>query len=107
MKFMNETAKVFVLNYAGHNLEDAEKYGKLIHLTLGNLSFDDTDRIRFNIDLSLRQNCFDAEKDYVLLSGSVVLGYLLGRILQHKDVKLLIWDAKNRKYIIRNDTNLG
>jgi hypothetical protein len=103
MAMDNDQPKVFVLNYAGHNLEDAKRFGQVINLTEGNFHFEDIDRMKYTMVEKLTSNGFDPDRDYLLLSGSVILGYLIGRALDAGMIKLLLWDAKNHKYVQREE----
>jgi hypothetical protein len=101
---LNNKSRIFVLNYAGHDLEDAKRFAdEFVYLTEGNLHFKDLDRMKFTISQELTRARFDPDHDFILLSGSVILGYLLGRILDEYHIKLLLWDAKTRTYSLRED----
>lgn len=89
-------AKVFVANYAGHDLSDAERFGELIYVTEGNVNVFNTDRMMFTILKCLKDNNYDPDKDYILLSGSMVINFLIGLLCTKS--KLLIWDPKIKQY---------
>lgn len=98
--------RVFILNYAGHRITDAQNYGDLIPLTEGNIALFDVDRLAFNMIEKLKRYHFDIKNDFIIPSGSPVIGFVCGFLLGNsskdaKFVKLLIWDAKTRKYVQR------
>ncbi|NOY61012.1 MAG: hypothetical protein GXO75_19045 [Calditrichaeota bacterium] len=94
--------RVFVLNYQGHDLSDAERFGKLVPLTHGNQPVFDTDRLLWTLRQRLEMNDFRPQQDYILLSGGGVLHFLIGAILsEYEKVNVLIWNAKTRHYVQR------
>lgn len=86
-------SKVFVTNFAGHDYSKAEKYGEIVWITRGYVSFHSLDRVKYRICESVSTS---SSEDWLLLSGipmicvvSALYWYFL-----HKKVKLLIHDKK-------------
>lgn len=95
--------KIFVLNNGGHDLTRAKEYGEIISITEGNISLLSTDRIEQEIMDCLKKNDYDPGVDYILPSGSVVIGIIAGIIIgaaypPSTLMRMLLWDAKSRTY---------
>lgn len=91
---------VYVTNYAGHDFSAAEQYGELEYVTKGNINIYRTDRDLYNLTEKLEK--YDDEKDYLLLSGNILVNAMVLSVLLTKGVKklnLLVYDAKNLNYI--------
>lgn len=89
--------KVYVTNYAGHDYKEAERFGKIVYVTRGFVSFQSLDRLKFVVAEAL----IDSNKDdYVLLSGTTLICSLACMIWLelHEKVKILNWDKKTREY---------
>lgn len=107
------TGKVYIVNKAGHDFSNAEKFGELVPVTVGNMNVFRPDRPLFQIETVLKE--FDPENDYLLLSGNVfanvlsVTSIILQRAAFAEDfqIRFLVYDAKNQKYLVhvlkRND----
>lgn len=89
--------RVFVTNYAGHDYEAAEKFGKPIFITRGFVNFYSLDRVKYYLAQEL-QNC--TPDDYLLLSGSSFLAVILAVLWyeKHGKVRILNWDKKGETY---------
>ena len=99
---MQERGQVFIVNHINKNMKDANQYGALIPLTEGSVNVFNTERMVFELDQKLTDYKFNHEEDYILLSGSTVLNFIVGFLLsKYKQIKLLIWDAKNQRYVLR------
>ena len=98
--------KVFVVNYSGHDLSAATKFGKLIFLTESReINVFDTDGLM----VTLRQKLVEAvEDDFLLLSGSPVLNILASAMLlmRYGVINLLIFNSKSREYVARTVTEV-
>ena len=98
--------KVFVVNYSGHDLSAATKFGKLIFLTESReINVFDTDGLLVDLRMKLK----DAEEgDFLLLSGSPVLNILAASVLlmRYGVLNLLIFNSKSREYVARTVTEV-
>jgi hypothetical protein len=99
--------RVFVTNFAGHDYTEAEKYGEIVWITKGYISFHSLDRVKYRI-------CEEVDKstseDWLLLSGIPIVCVLAALYWQwkHTKVKLLVHDKKkNGEYreLIVTDKN--
>lgn len=99
--------RVFVTNFAGHDYSEAEKYGEIVWITRGYISFHSLDRVKYRI-------CEEVDKstseDWLLLSGIPIVCVLAALYWQwkHNKVKLLVHDKKkNGEYreLIVSDKN--
>lgn len=96
--------RVFLLNFAGHDISDALRFGNIIPLTEGSVDIFHVDRLRTKLKKKLETGMYRAGVDFIAISGSPVLGLLVGIILTELPgdlVNLLIWDAKQQLYIRR------
>lgn len=89
--------RVYVVNYAGHDFADAERFGEIYYLTKGYVSFGHFDRIKYQMADALADSRFD---DWLLPSGVPFLSIIAVIIFfhEHKRVNLLIWDNKKKRY---------
>lgn len=87
--------KVFVTNYADHDYSSAEKYGELVFITKGYVSFKSLDRLRLIVYETIKES---NENDWLLISGHGVVSLICGIVwfAKHKKCKLLIWDTKKQ-----------
>lgn len=86
-----EERTVWVANYAGHEYQKAERYGKIKKITVGYISFSSLDRIKFQIANELTQT---KAEDYLLISGAAIICTIAAIIWMgmHNKVKVLYWD---------------
>jgi len=93
-------SKVYVVNYAGHNVHQAKKYGELVFVTEGRVDIFNTDRNVADIAKKLVNYTDD---DYILLSGSPLLVFILTLICAVKadSYKLLLYNCKKGDYELR------
>lgn len=93
--------KVWVVNWAGHVLKDAERFGDILVMTEGRVDIFNLDRLTHEMVQKLED--FDP-KDFLIPSGHIVLCLVVfGIILQKTEtVKLLIWNPKAQQYKPRN-----
>lgn len=90
---------VYIVNKAGHDFSNAEKYGELVPVTTGNINIARPDRDLFNISQILDN--FDSSSDYLLLSGNVLANAMCVAVLaysQKTPIQLLVYDAKSQEY---------
>lgn len=90
-------SNVYVANYAGYDFSQAKKYGKLIPITKGFVSYKSLDRLMYNIINALADS---TPNDYLLLSGTTVLSLICGVVWYHKHgiVKVLSYDQNAKDY---------
>lgn len=88
---------VWVVNFAGHNYEPAEEFGRLDYLTHGYVSMGSLDRIFYTITEAIMETHRD---DYLLLSGLIALNAIAATVWlrKHEILRLLLWDQKLKKY---------
>jgi hypothetical protein len=86
--------RVFITNYAGHNYDGARKYGRLISITRGYVSFGSIDRVKFNITKKIVEESH--AEDWMCLSGVPVISAIAAAVWlrHHGKLKLLVWDKK-------------
>lgn len=95
---------VWIANEAGHPYHKIrEKLGEdtiIKSLSLGDINPLRVDRIAWHLGNGIAK--FVKESDYLLISGTPIVNALaLTMWLQmHSKVKLALWDAKKREYII-------
>lgn len=91
-------SKVFVANYAGHDYTEAKKYGELVFITKGYVSFASLDRVLYVVTEALLESKPD---DWLLLSGSgtICVFAALGWLHLHGRVNLLIFDQRSKKEV--------
>jgi len=101
-------SRVFVVNYGGHDLSDAYRFTSgrdkdIVYLTTGNVNVFNTDRIITEIIRKLED--FE-ENDFLLFCGYAILSSIaMAHLLQRfHAVKILLFNAKKREYIVRHIT---
>jgi len=105
---MNAT-KIFIVNNAGHNFENAFDYTDLprkkaeVNMTEGCQDIFDTDRLIYTIKERLEDSL---RGDYILLSGSSVLNVIavVIQLQKFREANLLIYHVKERRYVLRTIT---
>lgn len=95
---MAQVTTVWIANRCGHPYEDAERFGKLEALTIGDVNPMQVDRLSWHISRGIGK--YVKENDYLLVSGTNLVNMLaLSLWLTRFDFcNLLIWDAKKQKY---------
>lgn len=88
---------VWVVNFAGHNYQEAERWGEIKYITIGYISQGSLDRLIYSVVTKLKDSKPD---DFILPSGLLVLNVLAGILFwhRHKRLNLLVWDRKNSTY---------
>jgi len=97
--------RVFFLNWAGHDLRPAKKFSdEIIMITKGDQDLFELDRLRYRIRESLTRHNFNTDTDYLVLSGSSIMTYIVGTIMgeQFQHVTVLLWDAKKQTYKVQD-----
>jgi len=94
-------SKVYVVNYAEHNMEAAKKYGELIYVSEGRYTkiFHPSDIV---VDFKSRLKDIQIE-DHLLLSGSPILNCIafMIAVCKNEEVRVLLFDARERNYVSR------
>lgn len=94
--------KVFIVNHIGKDVSDAMRFGTLVPVTEGSVNIFNIDRVKFDLSDTLDLHHFDNKNDYILLSGSTVLNFVIGMLAaKYGSVNILIWDAKRQEYAER------
>lgn len=95
----SEIKTVWIVNDAGHDYTEAERYGNIRALTLGDINPFQVDRLWFHLCRAAPEIKID---DYLLISGTPVVNALalLMWMLKWETCELLQWHAKERKYIL-------
>lgn len=88
---------VWVVNFAGHNYEAAEEFGRLEYLTRGYVSMGSLDRLFYTVAEAVAKT---EREDYLLLSGLIALNSIAAAVWleKHRILRLLLWDQKLKKY---------
>lgn len=90
-------SKVYVANVAGHDFTGLKKYGEIVAITKGHVSFGSLDRMAFDVAVAVR----DAERDdYLAVSGAAIINVTAAIVWyqKHKRVRLLNYDKKTGEY---------
>lgn len=92
---------VYVVNNAMHDYQNAEKFGNIVFMTEGKVPIFKTDTVTKMLRDGLAT--FNAN-DYILVSGPAWLDIIAALIaFKHlSEVKFLVFDAKERTYIVRH-----
>lgn len=94
--------KVFIVDEAGHNFSGAEKFGELIILNSGSCAVFAVDRMTRTFNDRMEE--FRGDRDYILLTGNLILNVIAMGIAMMKGggrVKMLLFDARRKVYIER------
>lgn len=97
-------SRIFVLNRAGHDYTPAKKFGdEIIPLTIGNINIFNIERNCFMLLEKLMVNDYNPEKDYLVLSGNLILGFSLGMVVGkvYKKIRVLVFDSASREYNLK------
>ena len=98
------SSRIFVLNRAGHDYTPAKKFGEeIIPLTIGNINIFNIERNCFMLLEKLIINNYDPEKDYLVLSGNLILGFSLGMVMGkiYQKIRVLVFDSSTREYNLK------
>ena len=101
-------SKIFVSNYAGHDISNAFNYTNLprnaqVNITEGSINIFNPSRLIFDIKLKLRDS---KPKDFLLFSGNgLIFGLVLSIWLEkHGEANLLLYHQGDKKYCLKNIT---
>jgi|GraSoiStandDraft_4_1057263.scaffolds.fasta_scaffold120446_2 hypothetical protein len=102
-------SRVFVTNFAGHDYTKAERYGEIVYITKGYVSFFSLDRIKYRVCEALQGS---TEDDWLLLSGIPMICVVAACywLWKHDKVKLLVHDKRsdgNYRELIISDKNFA
>lgn len=91
---------VYVVNKSGHNIEDAKRFGDIVHLSDGPQSRYATNNIYRQFRPILENSHPD---DYILLTGLTVMNVIAASVmaLTHGRLNMLIHRPKDDTYIWR------
>lgn len=98
-------SRVFLGNWHGHDVTELERFGDLNFLTKGKVDIWSPSQLAFDMLEEADLKNFDSKNDYYVPSGSVVINFIVGMLLGSRgidSVKLLIFDAVNQKYVLRD-----
>ncbi|MAH51875.1 hypothetical protein CMI37_39020 [Candidatus Pacearchaeota archaeon] len=93
-------SKVWVVNYSGHNIHKAEKYGEIEVLTRDKVNVFQSDRMIYNLVTKMK----GIEKDdYILISGTPILNVfvIIIALTMCKKINYLLYNAKDSDYSVR------
>lgn len=96
-----EKSKVYVVNFSGHDMSPATKYGEMVVLTKDLVNIFATDRIEHEFTKKLVD--FNADIDFILLTGPIILNCLVTTILFRKfsKINVLIYHFNKTNYQVR------
>ncbi len=87
---------VFIVNHAGHDYSEAEKWGNLVSITSGHVSQGSLDRLLYDV------NCISKSEpiDWLLPSGLLILNVIATALWlrKHGELRLLVRDRKYSTY---------
>lgn len=94
---METGVKVWITNYAGHDYEPAKKYGELVHITKGFISYQSLDRLKYRIVEAMLEM---GEGDYLLLSGTNIINVIAVAYAMEMfgSVNILVFDKEENLY---------
>lgn len=89
--------RVFVANFAGHDYSIAEKYGELVFITKGFISFQGLDRVKYRVAQGMMEA---TAEDWLVLSGTNIINVLAALLWyqRHDCVKILNFDKTTQVY---------
>ncbi len=88
---------VYVVNFAGHDHREAERYGDLKIITTGYISLGSLDRVLFEVVNAIKNS---EEDDWLLPSGLLIINVIASAVWlrKHDKIQMLIWDRKEGGY---------
>jgi hypothetical protein len=91
---VEQRPRVFVTNFAGHDYTKAEKYGEIVWVTKGYVSFHSLDRVKYRVCEALKDS---KPEDWLLLSGIPMICVVAACywLWNHNKVKLLVHDKRS------------
>lgn len=96
-------SKVFIVNDHAHDFSPAKKYGELVAITEGRINPFNHHELFMEVAEKIKEADPD---DFLLVCGNQALNIYCGFawILQHKKIRLLIYDSLHNRYLIRDFT---
>lgn len=99
-------SKIYVTNYAGHDISKAFEYADSkiqVNITEGNVDVFNIDRLIYVIKQKLRDS---KSNDFLLLCGATIINCIVFSqwLKKHKIVHLLLYQAREKTYILREIT---
>lgn len=95
---MARRRRVYIVNKAGHDHSDAERFGEIVFLTEGNLDRFNTNNMYRQLVESMKKS---ESKDYLLLTSMTILCCMAAAIFARKHGRLNLLLYKDGKYIER------
>ena len=91
---------VFITNFSAHDYGSARQHGNLRPITSGSLNLLKVDRL---LTTAIEELKLSTPDDFLLISGPPVMCALCLAIwlTMHVKCNLLIFDAKEREYVVR------
>ncbi len=91
-------SKVWIVNYAGHDYRDAERFGELTNLTEGTINPLRVDRLMVSMAYGIGK--LADESDFLLISGTPTLNALAAMLWLRRfnSINLLQWNAQTKRY---------
>lgn len=107
---MKEKKKVYIVNYMPYMddaLVDIKMKHETINITEGNLNIFATDRLATQIKNTLKETKANSQ-DFLLLGGNTVINSIASIIMYNLTgrINYIIYDAKAKKYIIRENVKV-
>lgn len=90
--------KVFIINNSGHDYSKAEKYGKLVYLTKGQVASYAANKSYREIADKMKDV---TANDYILVTSLASLNCIAGWIIGYLRLPLNLLLYKDGKYIVR------
>lgn len=108
LKEVDSNTRVWIANYAGQrDYNKAREYGELKRLTVGYISSQAIDRVKFQIANELTQT---NKEDYFLISGAAIICAMAAIIWfkLHGQIKILYYDKSADVYrqLVITNSNL-
>ncbi|MFH1328116.1 MAG: hypothetical protein ABIH76_04650 [Candidatus Bathyarchaeota archaeon] len=93
---------VYVVNQGGHDVDKAKAFGELVILTQDKVNVFATDRVIAEMTVKLKD--FDATKDFILLSGAIILNVIAMKLIEPglSGIRVLLYNFHLDRYIVRN-----
>lgn len=90
--------RVFITNFSGHDYQVAEKWGKLIPITKGSISYASLDRLKYHCTSAINDS---NNEDWLLMSGTNIINVICATIwiIRHNRVKLLVFNKNTQDYV--------
>lgn len=98
--------KVYITNTAGHDFTQAKKFGEIVWITRGFVSFQSLDRLKYKIIDQIKDSTPD---DYLLISGTLLVSIVaaIAWYEMHQKVCILVHSRNDgddyRKFVITKE----